>query len=89
MSRSRPDGSGANGPISPSINRPVIPAAATADILLRQAALGDRGSDPAGKFSRKRFTKGKPRRVELGIDRLGDGREGKPAVAQSARGKCR
>jgi hypothetical protein len=38
-------------------------------ILLRQAAFGDRGRDPLGKFGRQRFAKFEPRRIKLGVDR--------------------
>src|SRR5580704_10386976 len=44
--------------------------------------------DEGSEFSRQRFTKRKPRRVELGLDRLGNRRIGEAAVAQRPRREC-
>jgi len=40
------------------------------------------------EFSRQRFTKRKPRRVEPCLDRLGNRRIGEAAVAQRPRREC-
>ena len=85
VSRSRPDASGANGPISPSMTRPVNAAAARAEILVGQPALRHGGRDPCGEFGRERTAKGHARGVKFGIDRLGDGGENEPPVAQCPR----
>jgi hypothetical protein len=56
-------------------------------ILVGQMAAGTRGRDAQGEFGRKRFAKFEPLGVKFGIDRLGNGREGQPAVAQRAHGE--
>ena len=87
ISRSRPDASGASGPISPSTRRPTNGCCRQRRILLGQAAAGDGRDDAPGKLRRERFAQRKPRRVGFGFDRLGNRCEGEAAAAQRTRGE--
>ena len=51
-------------------------------VLLGETALSDRGRNPGREFGGKRPAKRNARRIEFGIDRLGDGGISQPTLAQ-------
>ncbi len=90
ISRSRPAASGASGPISPSISRPVSAAAVrTWHPAPASAVAGHGGADARREFGCKRLAIFDAHGIEFGVNRLGDRRKGKPAVAQRAHRKSR